>query len=205
MKLIIEVSGCNLTIKKGSRAINSFWDGLKDIYRCFSSESTHLGIEVFYWRLKNHLLDAHWGWRTSSTRCSCGTEPTNILQDLFHGKEINKSMTPLVRCLALIRNSSINVYNSARYLAISAVGVANRNKDLLLGLLFCVLLLCNTSGGFWGGKQIKPVTKHQRPSFCQQRSFFSKKVLHNHEPSVLKESEGDVKSQRSWKEKQRNK
>lgn len=66
------------------------------------------------------------------------------------------------------------------YLAVSAIRVAYRHKDLreeLLGLLLCVLLLCYTSGCIWGAPQIT-----RDPRFNPWLSFFV--VLHK--PTYLK-------------------
>lgn len=72
------------------------------------------------------------------------------------------------------------------YLAVCAIGVAHRHKDLreeLLGLLLCVLLLCYTSGCIWGQPQITRISeRHGDTGFSPQLNWF----LLVHRPAHLK-------------------
>lgn len=84
------------------------------------------------------------------------------------------------------------------YLAVRAIRVAYRHKDLweeLLGLLLCVLLLCYTSGCIWGAPQITRISAHHRdPRFNPQLNFFCYAAQTN----ILKKSI-DVEAHRIWR------
>lgn len=86
------------------------------------------------------------------------------------------------------------------YLAICAIRVAHRHKDLweeLLGLLLCVLLFCYTSGCIWGVPQIITITTHHRqPWFNPQLNCFL--MVYKYKTDTLKKSVEDVEYHGLW-------
>lgn len=130
---------------------------------------TDLDIEVSCWPRLNRWWVDHWGSRTNSTQCSCGTAPEidSAREQLF------RDSTPQVREI-----TSVVCFVFFCYLAVCAIGVTYRDKDLreeLLGLLLCVLLLCHTSGCIWGAttNHRNQDTPSQRPTIQPTAQIFS--------------------------------